>query len=289
METKPKVLVTGVTGFLGSWVLKYLIEEGKYSVRGTVRNVNDQERLAPFKKAFGDQIDQVELVSAELNDEKALAEAVKGCTYVFHVASPLPAVQPKDENEVIVPAVNGVKFVMQAAVASGVKRVILTSSCTNINTYDSTPEVDETTWSTSIIDKLIPYYKSKLLAEKAAWEIYEANKGKIELVAINPAAIIGPPITTKGFFSGDFIKAVLVGAIPEVPFTYYNWTDVRDVARTHINALEGKDGNRYISAGDNYSIAEVAEMIKKDWGKYGYNVTTKQSTEETIFSIKQST
>jgi len=282
-----KVVVTGVTGFVGSWVTKLLLEEGNYKVRGTVRDPNNQEKLEPLKKAFGDKFNELELVAADLNDQKSLEEAVKGCSYLFHVASPFPIGEPKDPKDVIDPAVNGVKFAMNAAIKAGLKKVILTSSCVCVYDYGSgATEVDEKSF-TAIGDYTDTYSKSKILAEQAAWKIWEENKGKIELVTINPCLIIGPPLIMKGFTSGDIVKAILLGGMPELMQMYVNWVDVREVAAAHLKAVNAKDGNRYIIAGENYKMKEISVMLKEWYGQYGYNVVTEESSQEYPFSKKQ--
>jgi len=286
METKPKVVVTGVTGNVASWVTKMLLDQGKFSVRGTVRTPTDEKTISHLKEAFGDKYSELEVVYADLTDEKSLFDAIKGCTYVFHIASIVTQEVPKEENELIVPIVNGVTFVMKAAIAHGVKRVIFTSSTYCVSTHDGTPSVDETVWPDKYDSTLC---KAKNLAEKTIWEFHEKNKGKIEAVTLIPCFIQGPPLSSKGCLSVDVIKAILLGVMPENPNYNINWVDVREVAQAHINALEAKDGNRFIIVGESKKINEVAENMKEDWGKYGYNVTTKESTVESNMSKLQET
>eukprot|EP00340_Litonotus_pictus_P011775 CAMPEP_0170537478 /NCGR_PEP_ID=MMETSP0209-20121228/102739_1 /TAXON_ID=665100 ORGANISM="Litonotus pictus, Strain P1" /NCGR_SAMPLE_ID=MMETSP0209 /ASSEMBLY_ACC=CAM_ASM_000301 /LENGTH=268 /DNA_ID=CAMNT_0010838983 /DNA_START=201 /DNA_END=1004 /DNA_ORIENTATION=- len=216
--------------------------------------------------------------------KRVVYTSFKGCTYVFHVASTMTMVEPEDENELIVPMVNAVKYMMKAALAAGVKRVVYTSSTGCVYTRDGTPTVDESNWPDKYNGALC---KGNNLEEKTIWEFHEQNKGKIEVVALNISFIAGPPLSTKGFLTGDVIKGILMGASPENPFFSINWVDVREVAQAHIKALEAKDGNRYIIAGENKRVNEVAEMLKEDWGKHGYNVTTKESTTEIPQSKKQ--
>ena len=127
-KSLPLLLITGINGFLGSWVTKKALDSGKYRVRGTIRDHTDIDKIQLLKDAFGDQFDQIELVSANLLDNESLAKAVEGCDYVLHVASPLPSTSPKDEDEVIKPAVEGTIGILQACVKSTVKRVVTTST-----------------------------------------------------------------------------------------------------------------------------------------------------------------
>ena len=136
--------------------------------------------------------DELEIFSANLTDPESLREAVKGCDYVIHVASPLPAESPKDENEVIQPAVQGTVGILEAWVGSTVKKVVITSSCVAIFDYgEGEREVDESNWA-EITNSTIPYFKSKILAEKEAWNFYDNLSDKtFELSTINPGLVIG--------------------------------------------------------------------------------------------------
>ena len=145
MEDKPIVVITGISGFLGSWVGKTFLERGGYKVRGTVRDPNNERKVAPLKDAFGEQFDEVELVKADLLDHDSLDKAIEGATYVMHVASPFPAENPKDKFELIGPAVNGTLSVLEAAHKHGIKKVVITASCATIHCPVNKKEVyDET-------------------------------------------------------------------------------------------------------------------------------------------------
>ena len=132
-SSKQKVLITGVSGFLGSFVCKLFLEDGGYQVRGSVRDKNNANKIDPLRKAFGEHFDQLELVDADLLKPETIEEAVKGCTFVIHTASPFPSEQPRDENVLIRPAVEGTLAVMRAAQTHKVKRVVITSSVASIN------------------------------------------------------------------------------------------------------------------------------------------------------------
>lgn len=114
-STKPIVVITGVTGFLGSHVLEQFLRDGTYAVRGTVRDKNSEEKIAPLKTALGHLFNSVTLVNADLLDANSLDQAIAGADYVVHTASPVTLKQPKDENILIKPAVEGTLAVMRAA------------------------------------------------------------------------------------------------------------------------------------------------------------------------------
>ena len=178
-DSRPVVTVTGITGYLGSHVTLILLREGKYRVRGTVRSKTNAEKLDPIRNAFGqDLFDQLELVEADLLDNDSIARAIQGSTYVVHVASPFMVEDPADEMELIRPAVEGTRSVMQAAYNAGVKRICLTSSmvsCMFVTGPDGAPPevIDESLWSDPNAPTISAYEKSKTLAERAAWDFLE--------------------------------------------------------------------------------------------------------------------
>jgi nucleoside-diphosphate-sugar epimerase len=190
------ILVTGASGFLATHVVKQLLEQG-YRVRGTVRSVKDQKKCEPLRKLAVSPKHDLELVEADLLDEKSWLDAVKNCTYIIHTASPVPKKVPKDENEVIKPAVSGVLNVFRAAVQEGVKikRVVLTSSMAAIagDEFITDKVYSESDFSNASISQ--PYTKSKILSEKAAWDFVDerkkANQSCFELVVLNPGYIVG--------------------------------------------------------------------------------------------------
>ena len=169
-HSKPKVVITGITGFIGSQVCKYYLEDGSFRVRGTVRDKNNTTKIAPIKKALGSLFDQLELVNADLMDADSIMQAVAGCDYIVHVASPNPLENPKHEDELIIPATEGTRAILRAAHHHKVKRVVITSSCLAIFSRlpaNIKPVYDESDWSD--VEASIAYTKSKILAERAAW------------------------------------------------------------------------------------------------------------------------
>ena len=183
------VLVTGATGYLASHVIKQLLERG-HRVRGTVRDLGNTKKCEPIRQLVADCKHPIELVEANLTDENAWSASVAGCAYVIHTASPIPSTLPDDENELIVPAVNGVLNVLKAAEEHNVKRVVLTSSITAImgDTIESGRVYDEQTFADTANTNA--YSKSKILAEKAAWDFVRERQENglpcFELTVINP-------------------------------------------------------------------------------------------------------
>jgi len=150
------------------------LEDGGYRVRGTVRDKNNEAKLAPIRKAFGDHFSQLELVEADLMNEKSLVAAIKGSTFVVHMASPF--FFSKDESLLVTPAVNGTKAVMEACKNAGVRRCVITSSIASIFNMAQTDKPENRTFNESHWSNpdrpegLDAYLKSKTLAEKTAWD-----------------------------------------------------------------------------------------------------------------------
>jgi dihydroflavonol-4-reductase len=193
-STADLILVTGAGGFIGMHVVDKFLKEG-FRVRGTVRSLRDEAKLAPLRKMASADNKLLELVEIDLLDEPSKwQEVMKGVTIVVHVASPFPIAQPQDENELIKPAVEGTLKVFNAAFDEKVKRVVLTSSIVavigHVHEERSYSEADWADLATSQA-----YGKSKTLAEKAAWDFVDtkakANEKCFELVVINPSFVLG--------------------------------------------------------------------------------------------------
>jgi nucleoside-diphosphate-sugar epimerase len=276
----PLLLITGINGYVGSWVTKKALDSKKYRIRGTIRDHTDKEKIELLRDAFGDQFDQIELVSADLLDKDSLAKAVDGCEYVLHVASPFPPANPTDENEdeVIKPAVDGTIGILRACVKSTVKRIVTTSTCGCIEDPSlGDSELDETHWPL-ITKSTWPYVKGKILAEKASWEfidlLYEDEK-TFEFLTVNPGLIFGPLLIKNVTASTGYVSNMLKGEWASCPLCYFPVVDVRDVADAHIKALEAKPFERYALNSETLKLSEVGEIIRKEFEPMGYNVTYK--------------
>lgn len=245
-----RVLVTGVSGFLAGHVVAELLGHG-YAVRGTVRPPADPEATA--------HLPGIEVVEADLTADAGWADAVDGCRYVVHVASPFPSTVPDHEDELIRPAVEGTLRVLRAAAAGGVDRVVLTSSVAAVR-FGHNGIATEADWSdTAACDA---YEKSKTLAERAAWDFAAAEPG-LQLAVINPGMILGPVQRAVSGTSVEAVRALLAKEMPGVPNIGFATVDVRDVAAAHRLAMERPNaaGNRYICAGRQVSLPEFAEIL----------------------------
>jgi len=276
-----KVLVTGGSGFVGSTLIKMLLEKG-YFVRTTVRDLSNPTKLEVLKNM--PHQDHLEIVQGNLLNSAEMENAVKGCTYVMHIAAPVNAFATfKDENEVIKPAVESTKTIMESSIKYGIKAVVITSSMAAIITIkDPEKIIDETCWAE--LENAAPYIKEKTLAEKSAWEIYHAAKPekRPRFSVICPGFILGPTLIKTSFSSGDSIKYILDGTYKQLPKMYYTVVDVRDVCMAHIKAMENpiSDGKRYICISETAMwIRDIALVLKEEFGKYGYKISTEEYPE----------
>lgn len=264
-----KVLVTGGSGFVGAHVILQLVSAG-HQVHTTVRNLNRESAVRDMLKAGGQEPgDRLSFLAADLEKDAGWDEAVNGCDYVMHVASPIPAHAPKHEDELIVPAREGTLRVLRAARNAKVKRVVLTSSCGAIY-YGHPPQkapFKETSW-TIVNGDLTAYVKSKALAERAAWDFMSREAQGLELSVVNPAGIFGPVLGPDSSSSIELIKRLMNG-MPGAPRIYFGVVDVRDVADLHVRAMThpAAKGERFIAVtGDAISMVDIARILRARLG-----------------------
>ena len=275
------VLVTGGSGFIGSYCILQLLAAG-HQVRTTVRNLKREGDVRAMLKQGGAEAgDRLCFVAADLENDAGWPEAVRGCEYVLHVASPFPATVPKDENELIVPAREGTLRVLRASRDAGVKRVVLTSSFAAIG-YGHPPQntpFDETSWTNPNGADVQPYVKSKTLSERAAWDFIAKEGGGLELSVVNPVGVFGPVLGPDYSTSILLVQRLMDGAMPGCPRLYFGVVDVRDVADLHIRAMTdpaAKD-ERFLSIGGDFmSIVEIAKVLKQRMGQQAKKVPARQ-------------
>jgi dihydroflavonol-4-reductase len=192
----------------------------------------------------------LEVVVADLTADEGWAAAAVGCEEVHHVASPIPAVQPDDPDQLIVAARDGTIRALRAARDAGARRVVLTSSFAAVG-YSPKPgaEYTEADWTDPDTPGLAPYPRSKAIAERAAWDFIEREGGETELVVVNPTFILGPTLTTEMRSSLQLTKVMLDGTMPVVRRQRFGVADVRDVADLHIRAMATPEaaGKRFLA------------------------------------------
>ena len=266
-EGKDVVLVTGGSGYIAGYCIAQLLRDG-WRVRATVRSL---AREAEVRAALGRRGaaggDRLAFAAAALGADAGWADAAAGCHYALHVASPIPTVSPRDDEELIRPARDGALRVLRAARDAGVARVVMTSSTAAVAYGHGGRHAPftEAEWSDPANRKdSSAYERSKTLAERAAWDFMAREGGRLELVAINPGAVLGPLLGRDHSASIEIVKKLLDGSLPGLPRFGWPLVDVRDVADLHVRAMARPEaaGERFIGAGPFAWMADVARVLK---------------------------
>ena len=272
---KQTILVTGGAGYIGSWVVKDLLEKG-HTVRVSVRDKSKTEKYQHLFDIEKQTNGKLELWEADLTKDGSFDQAVNGSEAIIHMASPFILDHKNAQENLINPALNGTKNVLSAANKSNtVKRIVLTSSVAavhgdNIDMQEQDlSEFNEDAWNiTSSVDHQ-PYSYSKVLAEKAAWKIDEAQN-KWKLVVINPSFVMGPALTQSSnsgsiSFMNDVLSGKFKTGAPDLQFAY---VDVRDVARAHVLALENENTQgRHILVERVMNVLDMSKIIESAFPK----------------------
>jgi len=261
---KHTVCVTGASGFVGSQIVKHLLKDG-YEVRAAVRDVDDGAKNAHLKK-LQNKYHALDLVSIpDIMKPEGFSRAFSSCKYVIHSASPV-FLDSSDENDFIPPAVEGTKMVLNEAKKAGVQRVVFTSTmatiCGSQRNKNSDHVWSEEDWND---EPASPYSKSKVMAEKAAWEFHEETG--LELATIHPSFVVGPFLPERVVSSAKVMMPLLRGEHKNgAKLMKFGLVDVRDVAVAHIKAMTTPEANgqRYlVSDKDQYATMDLVELIQK--------------------------
>ncbi len=273
------VLVTGGTGYVAGWCIVGLLERG-YSVRTTVRSLKKEQQVRDAVGTVTDPGDRLSFAVADLTSDEGWDDAVAGVDYVLHVASPLGNENTRDAEELIGPARGGALRVLQASVKAGVQRVVMTSAANAASPSDYKEEgvTDETLWTDPEDHTLIPYRKSKTVAEKAAWDYMASQDSATSLTTILPGAVFGPILTTSNLGSVQIIARMVTGKMPGTPRIGLEVVDVRDLADLHIRAMTSPEaaGQRFLGTGEFVWMREIAQALKAGLGTDGAKVPTRQ-------------
>jgi len=256
-----RVLVTGISGYIGQHCGAELLRQG-FEVVGTVRSLSKADATRSAIAAVA-PVERLTFVQADLLSDDGWDAAMAGCTYVLHVASPFVLAEPKDENELITPAVEGTRRVLGAAQRAGVRRLVLTSSTVAMVTGKPTGRYGPDAWSDTAAD-IGAYAKSKTLAERAAWDA--AAGGDMEFTVVNPGAVFGPSLGAEVDGQSVALMTELIsGKMPMIPDVAMGMVDVRDVARLHVAAMTAPAaaGQRFIAAtAEPVSMSYFAEVLR---------------------------
>jgi dihydroflavonol-4-reductase len=271
-----KVLLTGASGYIGKHITLQLLNQG-YEVRASVRNLaKSAEVIAAVSPGLLDKSkldSRLTFVELDLEKDSGWSNALKGIDVLMHTASPFPIASPKDESELIRPAVDGTLRALKAAKSAGVHRVILTSSNAAVFGIDLPADkaaYDETMWTdvTHPIGR-VAYTKSKTLAEEAAWEYIKTQAPEISLTTINPVLVLGAPLDNNFGSSISVVERIMKGKDPMLPDLRFGIVDVRDVAQMHVKAIgtDAAKGERILASSETYSFVEIAKLIKSLYPK----------------------
>ncbi len=260
------VLVTGGTGYVAGWCIAALLERG-YDVRTTVRSTS---REAAVREAVGAS-DRLGFAVADLTSDDGWAAAMKDVDYVLHVASPLGISQTDGPDTIVETAREGTLRVLRAAVAAGVKRVVMTSAANaaSPSSYDTDGVTDETLWTDPEDPTLIPYRRSKTAAERAAWAYIRDQGGATELTTVLPGAVFGPILATSTIGSVSIVQRMVAGRMPGVPRIGLEVVDVRDLADLHVRAMTAPEaaGERFLGTGEFVWMREMAQTLRDGLGR----------------------
>jgi dihydroflavonol-4-reductase len=279
-----KVLVTGATGFIAQHCILQLLEAG-YSVRGTARGQGRTPAVADILAPHLSEVNRArltanfEVVSADLLSDQGWDDAVRDCRFVLHVASPFPPENPKNEDDLIMPARDGALRVLRAASVAHVQRVVMTSSIAAVLYGRPHDHVfTEHDWSDVDGPHIGAYEKSKTLAERAAWDFMSSlgTGAAMDLVTINPGLVLGPLLTNEWSLSAEVVKKMMERAVPAIPDIRVVGIDVRDVAEAHVRAMTIPEasGQRFLCAIESHPIRDIALILAAHLDGKGFKIPT---------------
>jgi len=264
-----RVLLTGVSGFIGSHITERLLAKG-YNVRGTVRNQAKGQKIVDALAANGSDVSKLELVEADLGSDAGWEEAVQDCRYIQHIASPFPLEAPSDREALVPEARAGAMRVIEHGLGAGAERIVMTSSMVSMMGQKGRGAhmlVKEEDWSDPDWKPLTAYPVSKTRAEKSAWEYVKAQGLSDKLTTVCPGLVFGPDTYKNGGASLGLIIAMFSGDFPKAPKIAYPIVDVRDCASIHVAAMTAKaaGGRRLMAAGETLWFSKVGEILRAEY------------------------
>ena len=276
MADTRKILVTGGSGYIAGFLIRQLIENG-WQVHTTIRNLAREGEVRGWLNVPADKL---HFFAADLMSDAGWAEAVAGCSHVAHVASPCPLGVPKNADDLVVPAREGALRALKFAHAAGVERFVLTSSMAAIAYGHGLGggTFTEKDWSNLDAPSLMPYPRSKTVAERASRDWVAQNAPNMEFASVNPAAVFGPLISDDLSTSIEVIRQMLTGKVPMCPDVGFGIIDVRDVADLHFRALtaDGVRDERFIACGPFLKFIDIAQILHDNLGDAAAKVPTRK-------------
>lgn len=261
-----RILLTGVSGYLGGHIALQLLNAG-YEVLGSLRSLDRADEVRETLARQGADTTRLHFVALDLLNGSGWVDAARGCRYLLHTASPLVLRMPNDPMELIKPAVSGTERALDAANVAGVDRVVLTSSMAAIaygHGTDGKAGYGASDWTDADGPGVNAYQKSKTLAERRAWAIMDQAGRHDALVSINPSIILGPVMGNNVGASASLIQRLLNGSLPGLPRVSLSIADVRDVAALHIVAMTSPDagGHRYPVGPGSITLRALSGMLQ---------------------------
>ncbi|MCI1987508.1 MAG: NAD-dependent epimerase/dehydratase family protein [Lactobacillus sp.] len=271
------VLVTGGTGFVGSWAIVRLLEQG-YQVKTTIRSLRKEEML---RDAIAQQVDanaRLSVVAADLTADDGWTEAMTGVDRVLHVASPMSTENSADINTFLGPQRDGDERVLRFAAAANVKHVVITSAAAAAKPAEGSASLvsDETVWTQPNDPVQNPYQRSKAIAEKAAWAWVKNYDGEMQVSTVLPTAVFGPVLMPQNNSSQQLLLRMLKGQLPGVFNIGFDIVDVRDLVDLEILAMKATNsgGERYLAVSEHLSMKAIAQFFKAELPTLGKRVKT---------------
>lgn len=265
------VLVTGASGYIARHILLRLLDSG-YNVRGSLRRVEAGGEIAsalrPHLADASNLEERLSFVRLDLERDEGWQEALTGVDALIHTASPFPLTQPRDESELVRPAVEGTLRALRAARDAGVDRVVITSSTAAVVCCDlpaGRKVYDERDWSDPSHRTSTPYTRSKTLAERAAWRFVDEQAPDLRLITINPGFVVGPALGGGLGTSMSVIQRLLNAKDPALPNVGFPVVDVRDVAHLHVAALDtpAAVGKRFLCVDEFLTFRDMAITLSQ--------------------------
>lgn len=273
------ILITGISGFIARQTAVAFLRAG-YRVRGTVREARRADEVRTSLASHAD-VERLEFAVADLNSDTGWREAAAGAWGVAHMASPFPLGMPRNDDELVRPAVDGTLRVLAAARDAGVARFVQTSSVAAIgygHARDRTAPFTAEDWTNLEGPGVGAYVKSKTLAERAARAFVAEHAPAMHFATVNPSLVLGPPLDREIGTSVELVRLLLIGKYPAVPRLSFGIVDARDVAALHVLAMETTQpsGGRYIASDATMSFRDICMVLRQRLGPEARKVPTRQ-------------
>ena len=248
--------------------MHFRITEKGYAVKGSLRNLDREEEVrSSIKKEEADA--NLEFCKLNLLSDDGWQDAMQGCDYLLHMASPFITYEPKNEDDLIRPAKEGTLRALKFAKDAGIKKVVLTSSVAAIAYGHKKPICGPSDWS-DINQNIGAYTKSKTIAERAAWDFINSQEQKnMTMTTIHPGLVLGPLLSNDiDGASADIMNKLITGQFPGNPNLNFTIVDVRDVALLHVKAISSDESNgkRCLTTSKDYLHMSKLSSILREGG-----------------------